>query len=402
MVWPARAAVAAAALVFVSACDRRAGPHPAVAEPRIELHLTRSAPATVDVAGLPAADLSRLEQRTLTPDEWTALLRVVVAGQAGAAPDRPAVLGTYAITNGTLRFTPQFPFDPGQRYEVVFDPSRLPVSTAEAPPSWRVHAIEASIEIPAPEGHPTTRIVEVYPSGTEVPENVLRLYISFSAPMTLAGGSHHVHLLDQSGRAVEDPFLPLDVDLWNEDRTRYTLLFDPGRVKRGIVPNEEMGRSLIAGQKYTLMIDEGWRDAAGQPLAAPFRRNLRVGPPQERGLDPSTWRLEAPHASTTDPLVVSFPRSLDYGLLSRALSVSTVSGDRVAGEIRVEAAETRWLFIPRTPWQPGEYRLLALPMLEDVAGNRIGRPFEVRIAPSGSAGPEARPAALPFRIGVGR
>ena len=170
------------------------------------------------------------------------------------------MLGTYAIAVGTLRFTPLFPFDPGQRYDVVLDPLRLPTTNGVPPAPWRVRPLEASITVPAPEGHPTTRVAGVFPSADEVPENQLRLYISFSAPMGLASGSGHVRLLDQTGRPVNDPFLPLDVDLWNEDRTRYTVLFDPGRVKRGILPNEEMGRALIVGQKYTILVDETWRD----------------------------------------------------------------------------------------------------------------------------------------------
>lgn len=389
-----------AVLVFLSACHRPGGPRPPASDtaPRIELNLTGSGSGTVEAVGLPADDLSRLEQRTPTRDEWTALLRIAVASDAAAVTDRPAVLGTYEITDGALRFTPQFPFDPGQRYDVVLDPSRLPTPDGGPPAPWRLRLLETSITVPAPERHARTRVVGVFPSGTEVPENQLRLYIAFSAPMGLAGGSKHVRLLDETGRPVDDAFLPLDVDLWNHDRTRYTVLFDPGRVKRGILPNEEMGRSLIAGRKYTLFVDESWRDAGGQPLAASFRREFRVGPPEEHAVDPATWRLEAPLKRTRDPLIASFPKPLDYALLQRALTVSTLGGERVPGDIRLEAGETRWLFIPQAPWQAGEYQLLASSILEDVAGNRIGRPFEVEVPASGRVETEATSAVLPFRV----
>ena len=397
------AAAATAALVFLSACHRSGAPGVAGgAAPRIELNLSRSGPGTIDVVGLPSDDLSRLRQARLSREEWTALLRIGVASKAGASTDRPAVLGTYMIVDGALRFTPQFPFDPGQRYDVVLDPLRLPSANAGAPASWRLHLLEISIEVPAGDTHPATRVVAVFPSATEVPENQLRLYISFSAAMGLGGGSQHVRLLDHVGRPLDDPFLPLDVDLWNEDRTRYTVLFDPGRVKRGILPNEQMGRPLSVGRKYTLVVDEGWRDANGQPLAAPFRREFRVGPPAEHAIDPSTWRIEAPPESTRDPLIVSFPQPLDYGLLQRALTVSTLRGERVPGDIRLEAGETRWIFTPRRPWQAGEYRLLAASILEDVAGNRIGRPFEVEAFVGRKLETEAKSAALPFRVAAHR
>ena len=192
----------------------------------------------------------------------------------------------------------------------------------------------------------------------------------------------------------------MDVELWNEDRTRYTVLFDPGRVKRGILPNEEMGRSLVAGKHYTLVVDAGWRDGAGQPLVAEFRREFRVGPSEEQAIDPATWRIEAPLAGTEDPLVVSFPRSLDYGLLQRALTVS-LRGGRVPGEVRLDAGETRWLFTPNERWRTGEYQLHASSILEDVAGNRIGRPFEVKALAGGRLRTEARSAVLAFRVMAG-
>ena len=78
--------------------------------------------------------------------------------------------------------------------------------------------------------------MHVFPSASVVPENQLRMYIQFSAPMGRRGGLDHVKLLDETGDEVDDPFLPLDAEFWNADRTRYTLFFDPGRQKRGILP----------------------------------------------------------------------------------------------------------------------------------------------------------------------
>jgi hypothetical protein len=393
------AVVLTAVLVFAS-CDRSSGPSPAAfdAAPRIGLDLVRAGAGTVDLVGLPDDDLSWLQRDPLTRDEWTALFRVAVASDAVASGDRQAMLGAYSVSNGAIRFAPRFPFDPGRRYLVVFDPARLPPPSGRRAEPWRSHRIEATIGLPAPERHPATRIVEVYPTAREVPENQLRLYIYFSAPMGRHGGLDHVRLLDETGRATVDPFLPLDVDLWNADRTRYTLLFDPGRVKRGVLPNEQMGRSLIKGRTYTLVVDESWLDAEGQPLAAPFQRRFLVGPPDERPIEPVKWRLDQPVEGSHDPLMVSFLKPLDYGLLQRALSVWTTRGDRVDGDIRIEAAETRWLFTPRTPWRAGEYHLVASSILEDVAGNRIGHPFEVNALASSKGENQATAAAVPFRL----
>lgn len=387
-------------IALTAACGRSGDPPPASSSsagiPQIRLGVGPSGAAVVDVVNVPPAALSLLERATLTRDEWSALFRVSVGGAPDTVTDRPAVLGTYSIAEGVLRFTPQFPFDAGQRYDVVVDPDRLS-EPAEGPAAPAMPKVSATLELPAPPRSASTRVAAVYPSAPEVPENQLRMYILFSAPMGLQGGVEHVRLLDERGDAILDPFLPLDVDLWNEDRTRFTLLFDPGRVKRGILPNEQMGRSLVAGRQYTLTIDAAWRDAAGQPLAALFRREFRVGPPIERALDPRAWRLDAPAEGTTEPLVVSFPDPLDYALLRRALGVSDARGTRIAGEIALQDNETRWFFTPGTPWRAGEYHLRAAAILEDVAGNRIGKAFEVD-AEASSRGAQARPAAIPFRI----
>ena len=196
---------------------------------------------------------------------------------------------------------------------------------------------------------------------------------------------------------MDIPFLPVQADFWNADHTRYTLFFDPGRVKQGILPNEQLGRPLHAGHQYTLEISADWRDAHGQPLVAAYRHPFRAGPADERPLTPASWRIAPPAARTREPLVVTFPAPLDHGLLTRAVGVEGSGGRTIEGDITLEATDTRWVFRPRAAWDPGEYRLVALSILEDPAGNRIGRAFEVEMTrASGAATPDAY--RVPFKI----
>lgn len=385
---------------------------PGAGESRPEIRLIRApdpgpggarGAGAVDVRGLPADDLAAVRAARLTRSEWEALLRVTVAGAGTAAdaPDLPAVLGDYAVTDDAIRFSPRYPFDPGRRYRVAFFPQRLPARPladgAGAAEPWRERPLEAVVGEPAASRAPSTRVVRIYPTADVVPENQLRFYVHFSAPMGLEGGSDHVRLIDAEGQAVDNAFLPLDLALWNADRTRYTLLFDPGRVKRGILPNVRRGRPLAAGRRFTLAVDSAWRDADGLPLAEPFRRSFTAGPPEERALDLADWRLRPPAAGGRDPLVVAFDRPLDHALLRRALLVTSPAGGRVPGDVDVRAAETEWAFTPHAPWERGEHRLTALPALEDTAGNRVGRPFEVGAFPA-AAGPDpAAPMQRAFR-----
>jgi hypothetical protein len=351
--------------------------------------------ATVRVVGIPARHVPR--PADVAAGQWTSALRVTVVPDAtdpsSELPDVPAVLGSYTVERTAIVFKPRFGFDPGRRYRVVFDASKLPGTDG-----WRPDPVVAIVGLPKRELLETTVVSHVYPSADVVPENQLRLYIHFSAPMGLKGGIDDVRLLDDAGRDVEDPFLPLDAEFWNRDRTRFTVFFDPGRQKRGILPNEQMGRSLIEGRAYTLVVSREWRDAQGMPLKEEFRRRFTAGAPDERALDQKTWTIGAPRRDTRDPLIVAFPEPLDHGLLLRALGVVDGSGRPIDGERRVEAGETRWAFIPGEPWRQGAYYLIALTILEDLAGNRIGRAFEVDEFTRADESAEEERVSVPFSV----
>jgi hypothetical protein len=97
--------------------------------------------------------------------------------------------------------------------------------------------------------------------------------------------------------------------------------------------------------------------------------------------------------------MVSSSRSQAVGsrLLMRALGV-TLDGQPVDGGIAVESGETRWTFRPTAPWRAGAYSLLALDILEDPAGNQIGRAFEVSNAGAVDKGPTSKTITLRFNV----
>jgi hypothetical protein len=353
-----------AATLTISGCVRYYEP------PRIQLNKSLN---TIDVIGLGDDSLSELARAQWTMEQWQSLLRVSVkTSENGARP--PAVAGRYAVVDRVIRFTPAFPLDEGRQYEVVLDRGFMPPNARGIPEPE--NSVTVIVGRPAVERAPSTVVSHVYPSGGVVPANQLRLYIHFSAPMDWRSGFDFVTLLDENGKEVVDAFLPLDADFWNDDRTRYTVFFDPGRVKRGILPNRQMGRALEPGKRYTILVKRDWRDGHGLPLKEDFKHEFRAAAPIERPLSTASWKFAAPSAGTRTPLSVTFPDQLDRGLLQRALGVER-DGARLEGEIAIDSGETRWSFTPRDPWRPGNYTLVALAFLEDIAGNRIGRAFEV-------------------------
>ena len=80
----------------------------------------------VRVVGLDAANLDALRRVKWDAERWAALLAVRLDRDRPTGDDTPAMLGSYAVRDGALRFEPRFPFAIGTRYRAVFNPARLP------------------------------------------------------------------------------------------------------------------------------------------------------------------------------------------------------------------------------------------------------------------------------------
>ena len=182
--------------------------------------------------------------------DWRKLLQVSVEPEdVRSAIGLPAISGEYLLDERCVYFKPQFPFQPGVRYRATFTPpGQKPISSV--------------FQIPLVKREPTTVVSQIYPSADVLPENLLKFYLYFSAPMSGGHIYEQIHLTNEKGDAVELPFLEIDEELWNADMTRLTLFLDPGRIKRGVKPLEEIGPALEEGKRYTLTIAREWLDGS--------------------------------------------------------------------------------------------------------------------------------------------
>lgn len=317
--------------------------------------------------GLSESELNDLANR-LGRDRFGSVFSVSVAPKDTQQDALPAMSGSFAIVDGGLRFQPKYPLTPGVRYRAVFDVSAI---------SGSQQRLERVFELPRPPAQPATQVVAIYPSANRLPENQLKFYIHFSNPMSRGEAYDRVHFLNESGKEIEGAFLELGEELWDPTGKRFTLLFDPGRIKRGLQPRESLGPVLEAGKKYTLVIDAQWHDAAGQQLKGGERKSFAAVAADEQPIEPKLWKVDAPSAGSTASLTVTFPEPLDHALLHRLLWVIDPSGEQVAGAITVTRGETCWQFVPQHDWKSGTHRLMIDASLEDLAGNRVGEPFEV-------------------------
>jgi len=81
----------------------------------------------------------------------------------------PPILGKVSSAQRTILFTPRFSFKRGKAYRVVVSQAGNDDPTSVV------------LKVPAKENKPT-RIESIFPSADEVPENLLRFYVQFSAP----------------------------------------------------------------------------------------------------------------------------------------------------------------------------------------------------------------------------
>jgi hypothetical protein len=342
-------------------------------------------PIAVEVTGLEENHLSRLRRLNAGESVWYDVLGVYVLDSNDNILAQ-SLAGRHEIVGQALRFTPQFTLRAGTNYQVRFLPSDA------------ARAYTKEIKIPALPPPPPTTVTAVFPSASTLPENQLRFYVHFSAPMAAGDSYAHVKLLKANGEAVHRPFLEIGEELWDGTGTRLTLLFDPGRVKKGLAPREMFGPVLEAGKAYRLVIDKAWLDANGQKLAAGYEKRFTAGPAIETALDYKQWQIEPPAAGTQDPLVIRFPRPLDRALQVRMINVAGPSGQTIKGDITVKDDERKWECRPEEPWLAGNYSLVVDTALEDSAGNNLARPFEVDVFDrvDDRAGPELM--RIPFVI----
>lgn len=347
----------------------------------------RDGVAVVEVEGLDPADLRRLAEA----GRWEEFLPVSVAGQGA---DRPPMLGEYRIADGVLRFTPRFALVPGLRYRAVFKPG--PISGREG----TAHGQDVEAEFETAESEPAvpTAVRQVYPSGSTLPENLLKFYLHFTAPMSRGDVYDFIHLLDADGREIDGAFLKVDEELWDRDGVRLTLLIDPGRIKRDVGPREGFGPVLEAGRSYTLLIDAHWPDAKGRTLEGPYRKPFRTTDADATSPDLSSWQIRPPAAETVAPLLVDAPEPLDHALFQRLVRIQGPDGRDVAGRATVTEGEARWSFIPDAPWRPGGYRLAVGAELEDRAGNNLRGPFELDVFDSVGPRDAGRTLDRPFEV----
>lgn len=272
----------------------------------------------------------------------------------------PPIIGNWKRATNQLFFCPLIPFTKSLTYQARFP--ELPYFTFKPQPK---------------KDYTPTTVVNIFPNSKIIPENTLKIYLYFSASMNEGKAYEYLNLVDEKGTIVEQPFLELYPILWNEERTRLTLWFDPGRVKRDLIKNRKLGAPLKAGHAYTLKINRSWKDANGYSLAKDFEHSFEVEKADRVAPTTKFWMAISPKANTKEPLIIQFGESLDHALAAKSLTVYNKKGKVIKGTVSLKKEDTEWEFVPLNNWQPNLYRIQIKGELEDLAGNNFNRLFDV-------------------------
>ena len=321
------------------------------------------------------------------------LLRVKV-DQPGE-PDQeglPTLSGDYLVLGDEVRFTPHFPFERGLSFRAILDLRVLRQLDA-------VETVTRDFSFPTLEKpHEPSEVIKVYPSNQVLPENLLRFYVRFSTAMRRGCVEDNVEILGPDDRPVPDVLYRAPVELWDRSMTCLTILLDPGRLKRGVGPNQLLGPPLIAGQNYTLKIGVGMIDVYRRPLRDVFLKRFIASEATRAPVELEAWNVRSPAVASHEPVELMFPGPLDWAQLRHGIAVTSCVGKPIGGCVDIDRDERRWCFTPDAPWPAGLYRISVSPTLEDVAGNTPTRPFDGPLRPEGKLVAETARRCITFVV----
>jgi len=181
----------------------------------------------------------------------------------------------------------------------------------------------------------------------------------------------YIKLVDSAGEEDNAAFMRFKQELWSDDRKRLTLLVDPGRIKRNVSTNLELGPALRSGGRYSLKVKKGWPTANGGRQLEEFTRFFTVTDALRVLPDTAKWQFTLPSLYSKKPLTIQFDRPFDRHLLKHAIALRDESGEYLKGKVRVSGNETLWRFFPARPWQSNDLYAVVDAYLEDVAGNNF-------------------------------
>ncbi len=278
-----------------------------------------------------------------------------------------SVIGVIVGAKGKHQFAPVVPFTEGQTYT-------LRKNNTE---------VLASFTIPKKEKKDTALLLAIHPKVDTVPENLLKMYLEFAQPMQeVHNALDFITVINETDSMEIEPFLRLESELWNKERTVLTLWLDPGRIKTDLIPNREKGLPLVQGKEYTMTIDKNWKSIEGVPLEKGHTKNFFIGPRDNEKPNVSNWKLQMKEGDPGPSIQINFGEPMDAFLATETILVYDLNDKRINGQFGLDENASVLHFVPEDVWTSSQIELRIESRLEDLAGNNLNRLFDTPISKS--------------------
>ncbi|MDT0558858.1 Ig-like domain-containing protein [Ichthyenterobacterium sp. W332] len=266
------------------------------------------------------------------------------------------VRGVFKKNVQNVTFVPEFPFLQNVIYVLKYSKG----------------AVEFSIPT---ENKNKPIVTQVYPTSNKLPVNLLRMYIQFSKPMKTINNLKHIKLFDAAGEEVKGVIFNNVYELWNDAQTQLTIIFDPARVKTGLIANEQLGRVLKPNQTYHLVINN-LQDVYGNSLKEPYTKTFSVIKEDIVSPDTDLWNILLPSPNNKIALQVDFGNSIDMMSLLHRIRIYNSDNEIIKVSIHIGQEEKSIKFIQEEKWVKGNYTLKINSRLSDPSGNNLNGLFD--------------------------
>ncbi|WP_408031114.1 hypothetical protein [Tenacibaculum xiamenense] len=267
--------------------------------------------------------------------------------------------GNSVLKKNRLYFTPDLPFIPSAKYVLVSNKSEYLFSLE--PKNKRLPSVS-----------------KIYPTSDILPENLLRIYIQFSEPMRTDNNLKSIKLYDENHQEIKGAIFNNVQELWDTSQKQLTLIFDPSRVKTGLIAHKSLGRALEGYKTYYLKINP-LKSVSGKMMAQATYKRFKVSKADFNFPDISNWKIDFPKKNTKNALKIDFYESIDIMSLYHRISVYDKNNNLVLGNLKIGDGEKTWSFFPEKPWKKHQYFIRINSRLSDPSGNNLNGLFDHKI-----------------------
>ncbi|MBQ0736143.1 Ig-like domain-containing protein [Aquimarina celericrescens] len=291
------------------------------------------------------------------------------------------ILGNVVEEKETIRFNPVIPFGWNQKYTLVYD------STIE------------HFEITLPKKYKYLSVEAIYPSIKKLPSNLLKWYFKFSKPINQPSVYDNIRFTDTNGDTLDRVILPLNNALISDNGLLLTVWVEPGRQKRGLIPNQQLGAVFEEGKEYSLIISKNLKDYEGIAMQQDYIHRFIIVNADREQPTINSWKICIPTPGTTSNLMIHFNEEpMDYGSTLSSIRIIDPQKKEIKGDLKLINNEKTLVFKPLQPWKKGHYQISIDVSLEDLAGNNLNRLFDSDINDIQHGSPDTKEMILEFEV----